>query len=250
MHTITFYGPKGGSGRTVATMALASGFLAHGKRVAVMDCSNLAGIKEAPLRQWSGQMRACAVNPPQLQLIACRTEDQVEDRAAEAQMQGFDILLIDTTAQINDAQLAALGLADLVIAPANGPLEARFIMDGIDKHLGTTDSVMGLINGCMNGPAHAERTRATFGNLPVFQSDLPWADALSEQITNGDISFFAASLTSKPGKPGYARFRDAQAAWVAVQRLTFEVEWALNGHRLEPVEVDTSPFTFRGEAVA
>lgn len=250
MHTITFYAPKGGSGRTVATMALASGFLGQGKRVAVMDCSNVAGNKDAPLSQWSGQMRACGINPPQLQVIACRTEDEVEDRAAEAQMQGIDILLIDLTAQINAAQLAALGLADLVIAPANGPLEARFILEGSDKHLGTTDDVMGLINGCMNGPAHAERTRATFGALPVFQSELPWAEALSDQIINGDIPFFADSLTRKPGKPGYARFRDAQAAWVAVQRLTFEVEWALDGHRLEPVEVDTSPFMFRGKAVA
>ena len=36
MHTITFFATKGGSGRTVSTMALASGFLALGNRVMVM----------------------------------------------------------------------------------------------------------------------------------------------------------------------------------------------------------------------
>lgn len=40
MRTITLFANKGGSGRTVSTMALASGFLAQGRRVTVMDCSD------------------------------------------------------------------------------------------------------------------------------------------------------------------------------------------------------------------
>jgi cellulose biosynthesis protein BcsQ len=37
MKTIALFANKGGSGRTVTAMALASGFLTQGKRVAVMD---------------------------------------------------------------------------------------------------------------------------------------------------------------------------------------------------------------------
>ena len=60
MHTITFFANKGGSGRTIATMALASGFLAQGKRVAVMDCTDQAGInpkghQPSTLRNWEMQ---------------------------------------------------------------------------------------------------------------------------------------------------------------------------------------------------
>ncbi len=50
MQTITFFADKGGSGRTVSTVALASGFLAQGKRGAVMDYGDLAGCKASPLR--------------------------------------------------------------------------------------------------------------------------------------------------------------------------------------------------------
>jgi cellulose biosynthesis protein BcsQ len=64
MHTITFFATKGGSGRTVSTMALASGFLALGNRVMVMDCTDQAGTdaKGKPpstLQNWQRQMAAC-----------------------------------------------------------------------------------------------------------------------------------------------------------------------------------------------
>ncbi|MEM9360918.1 MAG: hypothetical protein AAGB04_32505 [Pseudomonadota bacterium] len=250
MHTITFFANKGGSGRTIATMALASGFLAQGKRVAVMDCSDLAGYASSPLHQWVTQMAACKFRAPQLELIECQTREGVEDNAAAVNASGVDVLLIDTSARICEPQLVALGLADLIIAPATGPFEAKCIVEGISEYLCTPDHLLGLICGCRNGASEAAETRAAFGYQCVFQSELPWAEALSDQILHGDIAHFVSSLTCKPGKPGFARFREAQAARTAVQRLSFEVDWALNGQRLEPFENDHSPYAYLRESVA
>lgn len=254
MHTITFFANKGGSGRTVATMALASGFLAQGKRVAVMDCTDLAGCNPngphpSTLQNWTKQMAACKFRPPRLQLIECRTPEEVEDSGAAADERGIDILLIDTAARIREPQIAALGVADLVIAPAISPFEARCILDGIDEYLGPTEDLMCLVNGCRNGAAEAAETRRTFGHHTVFLSELPWAEALSDQILNGDIGHFTSSLACRPDKPGFARYREAQFAWTAVQRLAFEVEFALNGHRLEPFD-GLSAYPIKRKAVA
>lgn len=254
MRIITFFANKGGSGRSVATMALASGFLAQGKRVAVMDCTGLAGCNPngphpSTLQNWMKQMAACKFRPPRLELIECLTPEKVEDSAAAADERGIDILLIDTAARIREPQIAALGIADLIIAPAISPFEARCVLEGIDEYLGPAEDVMCLVNGCRNGAAEAAETRHTFGHHTVFLSELPWAEALSDQILNGDIGHFTNSLACRPDKPGFARFREAQAAWTAVQRLAFEVEFALNGHRLEPFG-GLSAYPIKRKAVA
>lgn len=254
MHTITFFANKGGSGRTVATMALASGFLNHGKRVAVMDCTDMAGSSltgkhPSTLQNWMAQMAACKIRPPMLELVECKTPEEVEDSAAAADARGVDVLLIDTAARIREPQIAALGIADLVIAPAVGPFEARCILEGIDEYLGPTEDLMCLVNGCRNGALEAAETRRSFGHHAVFQSELPWAEALSDQILNGDIGHFTASLACRPDKTGFARFREAQAAWTAVQRFAFEVEWALDDRRLVPFDGHSS-YPIKRKAVA
>ncbi|MEJ6405096.1 division plane positioning ATPase MipZ [Yoonia sp. 2307UL14-13] len=255
MHTITFFANKGGSGRTIATMALASGFLSQGKRVAVMDCIDLAGGSadgrfRSTLQNWMVHMAACRFRPPQLELIECKTRDGVEDSAAAADARGIDILLVDTKARLEEPQLAALGLADLIIAPAISPVEAKCIVEGVSDYLGCPEHLLGLITGCRNGALEAAETRKAFRYHPVLQSELPWSEAISDQLLNGDIAHFVSSLACKPDKPGFARYRDALKAWVAVQKFTFEVAWALEGQRLEPFTGDQSPFAYKRKAVA
>lgn len=114
MHTITTFANKGGSGRTITTMALASGFLAQGKRVAVMDCTDQAGTDSkarqlSTLQNWMAQMAACKFRPPQLELIECQTRDEAEDHNAAAEARGIDVLLIHTSARLYEPQLAVLG---------------------------------------------------------------------------------------------------------------------------------------------
>lgn len=186
-------------------------------------------------------MGACELRQQWLDLIECVTLEEVEDNAAAAQARGVDVLLVDTSAQIYEPQLVALDMADLIIAPAIGPLEAKRITHGIGKFFDAPEQLYGLVIGSQNRLPQAAKTRKAFGFHPVFKSELPWAEALSEQMQNGDIEKFVAALACKPGEPGFARFRAAQAAWNAVQRLTFEIEWALDGYRLE--EVDSAQFT-------
>lgn len=250
MQTITFFANKGGSGRTVSIMAFASGFLAQGKRVGVMDCSDLAGCDASPLRAWLQQMVRSELHREQLKLIECETREEVEDGAAAAHAQGIDVLLVDTSARIFEPQLVALDMADLIIAPAIGPLEAKRISNSVVKYLDTPKQLYGLVIGSQNRLPQAAKTREAFGFHPVFKSELPWAEALSEQVLNGDIAQFVATLACKPDEPGFARFRAAQAAWNAVQRLTFEVEWAFDGYRLEELDRDQSIAPFGRKAVA
>lgn len=250
MQTITLFSNKGGSGRTVSTMALASGFLAQGKRVGVMDCSDLAGCEASPLRAWLQQMVSCELHRHQLKLIECETREEVEDGAAAAHAQGIDVLLVDTSARIYEPQLVAFEMADLIVAPAIGPLEAKRITHGIGKFFDASEQLYGLVIGSQNRLPQAAKTREAFGHHPVLKSELPWAEALSEQMLNGDIEQFVATLACKPDEPGFARFRAAQAAWNAVQRLTFEVEWAFGGYRLEALDSDQSIAPFGRKAVA
>lgn len=250
MQTITLFANKGGSGRTVSTMALASGFLAQGKRVGMMDCSDLAGCKASPLRAWEQQILKFELHRQQLKLIECETREKVEDGAAAAQAQGIDVLLVDTSARIYEPQLVALDMADLIIAPAIGPLEAKHISDSVANYLDTPKQFYGLVIGSHNRLPLAAKTRKAFGFHHVLKSELPWAEALSEQMLNGDFEQFVAMLACRPEESGFARFREAQAAWNAVQRLTFEVEWALDGYRLEEVESDQSIVPFGRRAVA
>ncbi len=250
MQTITLFSNKGGSGRTVSTMALASGFLAQGKRVGVMDCSDLAGCEASPLRAWLQQMVSCELHRQQLKLIECETREEVEDGAAAAHAQGIDILLVDTSARIYEPQLVAFEMADLIIAPAIGPLEAKRITHGIGKFFDAPEQLYGLVIGSQNRLPQAAKTRQAFGCHPVFKSELPWAEALSEQVVNGGIMQIVDALACRSDEPGYARFRAAQAAWNAVQSLTFEVGWALDGYRFEEIGSDQSISPFGRRAVA
>lgn len=250
MRTITIFSNKGGSGRTVVTMALAAGFLAQGMRVAVMDCSDLVGCNATPLRAWTEQIANTGVRQSQLRLIECWSRENVEDGAAASRTDGYEILLIDTSARILEPQIAALNMADLIVAPAIGPLEAKRINEGISKHIDIAGQLFGLVNGCQRQPGLATETRKAFDHRSVFKSELPWADALSEQVLFGDLSSLVTKLACQSDAPGYARFRSAQTAWVAVQRLTFEIEWLLDGQRLENSDCSRSIGNFGRKSVA
>jgi hypothetical protein len=250
MHAITFFATKRGTGRTITTMTLASGFLALGKRVSVMDCTDLArsnpkGRHPSPLQSWMQKTAANKFQLLQLELIECWTREQVEDSLAVAEAHGVDVVLVDTNARLAKPLLTALRLTYLIIATANGPFVAKYTMKDISYYLGTPEHLMGLVAGCRAGAPEAYETHAAFDLYPVFQSKLPWAEALSDQILNGDIALFASMLACKPEKLGYARFCDTQTTWVAVQRLTFEVQWSLNGQRHDLLRRSIPPMLTR-----
>lgn len=239
MHTITFFATKGGTGRTVSTIALASGFLAMGKRVLVLDCTDEAKAdprRDTPstLQRWRTAMSASGVQEDSLQLLACTTREEVDDMLASADTDGFDIALIDTRVLPKEPQGTALGRADLILSPAVGAFEAKNVVEGINEYLVEPDNVLGMIPGCRAGAADLPATRAAFGGILTLKTELPWSEAIGDQVVNGDIGHFTASLACEQFATGYGRFREAQAAWSAVLALTVEVQWALGGLRLQP----------------
>ncbi|WP_171231945.1 AAA family ATPase [Ruegeria sp. HKCCA4812] len=255
MHTITIHAAKGGSGRTTAVMALASGFLALDKRVMVMDCTSQtsrgSNCKDpSTLQTWLTAMEACRLRSPQLELVECPTDESVEDALAAAATRGFDIVLIDTQVYPEDAVSMALAKADLIVVPATGPIEARFSSQSINERFDCPEHIIGLMTGHRHGAAEAAEIRSAFGTLPAFHSELPGSEALAEQILHGDVAHFTSMLSCKSGQPGYARYREAQAAWSEVIALTIELQWALRGLRLEAFEGDNSPFSYIRKSVA
>ncbi len=236
-------------------MALASGFLALGKCVMVMDCTSQAYRSPkcqdpSTLQTWLAAMEACRLRPPQLEFVECPTDERVEDALAGASTRGIDIVLIDTQVYPENARMVALAKADLIVVPATGPLEARFSSQSISEQFDCPEHIFGLITGHRHGEAEAAEIRAAFGTLPVFQSELPGSEALADQILHGDVAHFTSMLVCKPGQPGYARYREARAAWSEVLALTIELQWALQGLRLEAFEGDTSPYSYIRKSVA
>ncbi len=70
-------------------------------------------------------MAKCEYCQPQLDLTECQTREEVGDGASAARAHGIEVLLIDTSARNYEPQIVALIIADLIIAPAIGQLEAR-----------------------------------------------------------------------------------------------------------------------------
>jgi hypothetical protein len=255
MHTIIFFATKGGTGRTVSTMALACGFLALGKRVVVMDCTDQLGTDPksdlpSTLQRWRKAMSASGVHNDRLQLLGCQTREEVEDMLASADSNGFDIALIDTCTLPKDPQGEALGRSDLILSPAIGQVEAKHVANGINEYLIEPNNVLGMIPGCRAGTQDIWATREAFGDLPMLQTVLPWCEAIDAQIMHGDIGHFTASLACKQGQPGYGRYREAQAAWSAVLALTVEVQWALQGLRLQEHDPNETAFETMRKAYA
>lgn len=244
MHTITFFAPKGGTGRTSATMALAAGFLALGKRVMVMDATDQAAPKPrvplpTTLRRWHDAMSASRVDTPQLHLVEAWTPAQVADQLSMATAFGFDVMLIDTASTPDAPQLEALSRSDLVLAPATGPFEARQVTKGIEKDCPDMPNLMGLVTGCRDGVEEEAATRSAFGTTPVLRTSLSWSRPIADLTLSPDLASLATALTCEENDNGFARYCEVQTAWAEVLKLTVEVQWALDGLRLEDHRPDT-----------
>jgi hypothetical protein len=178
-------------------------------------------------------MSRCGIDGDHLKLTQCWTPDEVADALAATKEQGFDIALIDTRALPKQAQLQALHHSDLILSPAISPVEADHAIQGISDYLGEAKNVLGMIPGCRSGIKMAHAIRAAFGDIPMLRLELPWSEAICDQIIHGDIGHFVSTLSCNPDQLGYGRFKEAQAAWFAVLAMTIEVEWALQGLRLK-----------------
>ena len=111
MHTVVFFSPKGGSGKTTAALLLALGLVEHGSRVAVIDAD-----PNKPLVRWA----ALSTGKGPISGHAAPTVQDIGVAVREARRLAPDWLVVDTEG--SERSIMALGALqpDLVLTPLGG----------------------------------------------------------------------------------------------------------------------------------
>jgi hypothetical protein len=243
-HVITFLAPKGGAGRTTSIMALVSAIVDNGSyRPLVIDASReITGCRrESTLSIWHRVMQRCGVNKDQLgyrQVETCEELARIIRAEADKPLLMRSPILIDTSAHLDDLDMAAADHADMVISSFMDALTAQRISVALDP-LDIRKPVYGL--RC--GPAFEEDAKravsAAFSVGRLFQHGLPESDVLSEISVGGhipDMCFRVSMEHAREPLTQEARsaVQQANAMHKELRRLTNEVMLALDGYELRP----------------
>lgn len=243
-HVITFLAPKGGAGRTTSIMALASAIVDTGSyRPLVIDASReITGCRhETTLSIWHRVMQRYGVKKDQLGYRQVETPKQlgrIIHAEADKPLLMRSPILIDTSAHLDDLDMAAANHADMVVSPFMDALTAQRISVALDP-LDIRKPVYGL--RC--GPAFEEEAdravSAAFSAGRLFQHGLPESDVLSDISVGGhipDMCFRVSMEHAREPLTPEARLavQQANAMHKEVRRLTNEVMLALDGYELRP----------------
>lgn len=117
MPTVAFVSPKGGAGKTTASLLLALGLHARGHRVAMIDSD-----PNKPLVAWA----ALPGKPERLSVHPAPTLEDIRDALREAQRKQPDWIILDTEGSIRGAMAFTTMRLDLILTPlASSQLEAN-----------------------------------------------------------------------------------------------------------------------------
>lgn len=201
---ITFFATKGGAGRTVSLMTLASGLMSLGKRVLVIDVTAdvaLRGQFPTTLQTWEAAVRQSGIAGGTLSVALYDDVTDFSQLLECAQCDGFDFILVDTSKTPTEVSLNAARRSDLVVAPFTGRNEARFVSDGLVEHLGGGTNIVGLITGFRN-PADVQSAIEIFAPYPVLNTQLSFIPPFDEQITFGSMERYFEGLRRIPAEDG------------------------------------------------
>jgi chromosome partitioning protein len=112
MQIVAFTSDKGGMGKSTAALNLACAAAEDGFDSAVLDLD-----PQASVGRWA-RLRRRANLPPRPLAETCVPID-VEDRLGELRAAGADIVFLDTAGRDNNAIVAAIAAADLVLIPCH-----------------------------------------------------------------------------------------------------------------------------------
>lgn len=190
MHIITYFSPKGGSGRTTATMATASGLILNNHSVAVLDLTEQARagsvVRDSFISEWEDRMVESGISGEQFMTAPAWDRESAVRALDRFLHDGFDFVLVDTARTPSQLILDMLGKSDLVIVPVTGTHEAAYASAWLAANRHPDGKVFGLTTGIEND-GDKNLTRATFTGAPMMKSDLPRLRTFSSQSVDGDL---------------------------------------------------------------
>jgi len=142
MPILTLYGAKGGTGRTTAAAAIARGLLAGGYRVVMVEtfvdpC--------APLDHWSSEFDPAAIGPHgELNYAQCTSPAGIDAVLKEISPDERTVIIFDTSPVVSAARAYAFELADRVVMPFTGYLDAEVGIAKAAAQLGRSVDLVGL----------------------------------------------------------------------------------------------------------
>ncbi|GGX51357.1 hypothetical protein GCM10007385_19960 [Tateyamaria omphalii] len=242
-HVITFLAPKGGAGRTTAVMALASAIVDTGSyRPLVIDASReIAGCRRgSTLSIWHRMMQRCGVKEDQIEYRQAATREELA-RIIQAEADKGPLMrspvLIDTSARLDDLDLAAADHADVILSPFMDALAAQRISVALDP-LDVRAPIYGLRCGHAFDDSQARAVSAAFTVGRLLQHGLPESEILSEISIGGHVPHMCMKFAIEPqGEPLASRIpslRPIYAMQSELRKLVNEVMLALDGYELRP----------------
>ena len=172
MPIITLYGSKGGTGRTTAAAMLAQGLLSHGANVTLVE--TVTDAEPHPLKRWCIDMAALSPRGDQLSYMSGPNSAAFSSLADGIRTNERNFAIIDTGRYDTAARTAAFAIADLIIMPFTGFLDAKCGIDNAAIYLPEKHDIVGLA-------MHANRELSTKVRacLPVLGTSLPNAPEFS-----------------------------------------------------------------------
>lgn len=244
-HVITFLAPKGGAGRTTAVMALASAIVdTDSYRPLVIDASReITGCRrETTLAIWQRVMQRCGVKEDQIGYRQAATREEL-GRIIQAQADKGLLMrspiLIDTSARLDDLDLAAADLADVILSPFMDSLTAQRVSVVLDP-LDIRAPIYGMRCGHAFDKSEDRAVTAAFSIGRLLQHGLPESEILSEISIGGHVSHMCMKRAIGPdGEPFSSRIaslRPIRAMERELRKLVNEVMLALDGYELRPLQ--------------
>lgn len=201
MHTIIFFAPKGGTGRTTAVMATASAFIEAGHQVGVIDMTEEARrspkLGQSYIRQWQASMLASGVEQDQLVTASAWDFDSFHSAKEQFHAAGCTRILIDTPKAPNRLVHYALLDSDLVVMPFTGYFEATWISHWVTSNLCPIRNMIGLATGLTGTDSHQAVFKSALHGLPILKNSLPRSDVFERQLIDG--SFYQLEAVSGAG---------------------------------------------------
>lgn len=120
MPTISLYGAKGGTGRTTTAAALARGTIKLGRYVTLIETDDT----DDPLARWFSEFDRSTLGVGDLAYRSCTSPGEIDMALRYAPPDDRHVTIFDTSPQVSAAKTYAFELADLVLMPFTGFLDA------------------------------------------------------------------------------------------------------------------------------